>query len=77
MPTQFLHPHRVGHGAVPLLQTQRGFTAFVHRKMAQLQDASGIHTGTMGYGKTKGETADEHLAYMLDAIPPPAWRRRP
>jgi ribulose-bisphosphate carboxylase large chain len=28
---QFLHDHRAGHGAITIPQTQRGYTAFVHK----------------------------------------------
>ena len=65
-PNQFLHYHRAGHGAVTSPQTKRGYTAFVHCKMSRLQGASGIHTGTMGYGKMEGEAADKDIAYMLE-----------
>ena len=65
-PNQFLHYHRAGHGAVTSPQTMRGYTAFVHCKMSRLQGASGIHTGTMGYGKMEGENADKNIAYMLE-----------
>ena len=33
--------------------------------MARMQGASGIHTGTMGYGKMEGEAADKPMAYMI------------
>jgi ribulose-bisphosphate carboxylase large chain len=65
-PHQFLHYHRAGHGAVTSPQAKRGYTAFVHCKMARLQGASGIHTGTMGYGKMEGDPADKKIAYMLE-----------
>jgi len=65
-PRQFLHYHRAGHGAVTSPQTQRGYTAFVLSKMARLQGASGIHTGTMSFGKMEGETADRLMAYMIE-----------
>jgi putative tricarboxylic transport membrane protein len=44
----------------------RGYTAFVLAKMARLQGASGIHTGTMGYGKMEGDPADRAIAYMIE-----------
>ena len=50
-PKQFLHYHRAGHGAVTSPQTQRGHTAFVHTKISRIIGASGIHTGTMSFGK--------------------------
>ncbi len=65
-PQQFLHYHRAGHGAVTSPQTQRGYNALVHMKMSRLQGASGIHTGTMGYGKMEGDPTDKLLAYMLE-----------
>ncbi|MBT3991893.1 MAG: ribulose-bisphosphate carboxylase [Rhodospirillaceae bacterium] len=64
-PNQYLHYHRAGHGAVTSPQTQRGYTAFVLSKMARLQGASGIHTGTMGFGKMEGERGDTDMAYMI------------
>jgi len=64
-PGQYLHYHRAGHGAVTSPQSMRGYTAFVLSKMARLQGASGIHTGTMGFGKMEGEAADKMMAYMI------------
>jgi len=65
-PQQYLHYHRAGHGAITSPQSQRGYTAFVHCKMARLQGASGIHTGTMSFGKMEGEASDRAIAYMLE-----------
>ncbi|MCX6373520.1 MAG: ribulose-bisphosphate carboxylase [Actinobacteria bacterium] len=65
-PAQFLHYHRAGHGAVTSPQSRRGYTAFVLAKMARLQGASGIHTGTMGYGKMEGDQGDRAIAYMIE-----------
>ncbi len=65
-PGQFLHYHRAGHGAVTSPQAKRGYTAFVLSKMSRLQGASGIHTGTMGFGKMEGEASDRAMAYMLE-----------
>jgi ribulose-bisphosphate carboxylase large chain len=65
-PEQFLHYHRAGHGAVTSPQAKRGYTSFVLSKMSRLQGASGIHVGTMGYGKMEGEAGDKILAYMLE-----------
>lgn len=64
-PKQYLHYHRAGHGAVTSPQSMRGYTAFVLSKMARMQGASGIHTGTMGFGKMEGEAADRLMAYMI------------
>lgn len=65
-PGQFLHYHRAGHGAITSPQSQRGYTAFVHLKMSRLQGASGIHTGTMGFGKMEGSADDKAIAFMLE-----------
>ena len=65
-PHQFLHYHRAGHGAVTSPSAKRGYTAFVLAKMSRLQGASGIHVGTMGYGKMEGEGDDKAIAYMIE-----------
>jgi len=65
-PNQFLHYHRAGHGAVTSPQSKRGYTSLVLAKMARLQGASGIHTGTMSFGKMEGETGDRVVAYMIE-----------
>jgi ribulose-bisphosphate carboxylase large chain len=65
-PAQFLHYHRAGHGMVTSPSSKRGYTAFVLAKMARLQGASGIHVGTMGYGKMEGEGDDKVIAYMIE-----------
>jgi ribulose-bisphosphate carboxylase large chain len=65
-PQQFLHYHRAGHGAVTSPSAKRGYTAFVLAKMSRLQGASGIHVGTMGYGKMEGEGDDKAIAYMIE-----------
>nr|AAC38280.1 ribulose-1,5-bisphosphate carboxylase/oxygenase [endosymbiont of Riftia pachyptila]6IUS_A Chain A, Ribulose-1,5-bisphosphate carboxylase/oxygenase [endosymbiont of Riftia pachyptila]6IUS_B Chain B, Ribulose-1,5-bisphosphate carboxylase/oxygenase [endosymbiont of Riftia pachyptila]6IUS_C Chain C, Ribulose-1,5-bisphosphate carboxylase/oxygenase [endosymbiont of Riftia pachyptila] len=65
-PNQFLHFHRAGHGAVTSPQSKRGYTAFVHIKMTRLLGASGMHVGTMGYGKMEGEASDKLIAYMIE-----------
>merc|ERR1712227_705305 len=64
-PDQFLHYHRAGHGAVTSPQTQRGYTAFVHTKISRVIGASGIHTGTMSFGKMEGDASDKNIAFML------------
>ncbi|MDH5300017.1 MAG: ribulose-bisphosphate carboxylase [Gammaproteobacteria bacterium] len=63
---QYLHYHRAGHGAVTSPSAKRGYTAFVLAKMSRLQGASGIHVGTMGFGKMEGEADDKHIAYMIE-----------
>ncbi|MBN2905531.1 MAG: ribulose-bisphosphate carboxylase [Rhodobacteraceae bacterium] len=76
-PRQYLHYHRAGHGAVTSPQAKRGYTAFVLSKMARLQGASGIHTGTMGYGKMEGDASDKIMAFMLtdDVADGPYYRQ--
>jgi len=34
--------------------------------MSRLQGASGIHVGTMSYGKMEGEKDDKNIAYMIE-----------
>jgi len=63
---QYLHYHRAGHGAVTSPSAKRGYTAFVLAKMSRLQGASGIHVGTMGFGKMEGGADDRHIAYMIE-----------
>jgi len=65
-PNQFLHYHRAGHGAVTSPSAKRGYNAFVLSKMSRLQGASGIHTGTMGYGKMEGDKGDTIIAHMIE-----------
>lgn len=65
-PDQYLHYHRAGHGAVTSPSSKRGYTAFVLAKISRLQGASGIHVGTMGYGKMEGSQDDRIIAYMIE-----------
>jgi ribulose-bisphosphate carboxylase large chain len=65
-PGQYLHYHRAGHGAVTSPSALRGYTALVLAKMSRLQGASGIHVGTMGYGKMEGAQDDRNIAYMIE-----------
>ena len=76
-PKQFLHYHRAGHGAVTSPQTQRGYTAFVHTKLSRVIGASGIHTGTMSFGKMEGDASDKNIAFMLqdDVAPGPYYEQ--
>jgi len=60
-----LHYHRAGHGSVTSPQTHRGYTAFVHTKISRVIGASGIHTGTMSFGKMEGDASDKNIAFML------------
>jgi ribulose-bisphosphate carboxylase large chain len=64
--SQFLHYHRAGHGMITSPSSKRGYTAFVLAKMSRLQGASGIHVGTMGYGKMEGGADDRVIAYMIE-----------
>ncbi|WP_457668646.1 ribulose-bisphosphate carboxylase [Thiolapillus sp.] len=63
---QFLHYHRAGHGMITSPSSKRGYTAYVLAKMSRLQGASGIHVGTMGYGKMEGAADDKVIAYMIE-----------
>ncbi|MHB8919583.1 MAG: ribulose-bisphosphate carboxylase [Halothiobacillus sp.] len=65
-PSQYLHYHRAGHGMITSPSSKRGYTAFVLAKLSRLQGASGIHVGTMGYGKMEGEGDDRNIAYMIE-----------
>ncbi len=65
-PEQYLHYHRAGHGAVTSPSAKRGYSAFVLAKMSRMQGASGIHVGTMGYGKMEGGRDDKAIAYMIE-----------
>ena len=65
-PSQYLHYHRAGHGMITSPSAKRAYTAFVLAKMSRLQGASGIHVGTMGYGKMEGESDDRVIAYMIE-----------
>ena len=65
-PNHFLHYHRAGHGAVTSRQSKRGYSVLAHMKLARLQGASGIHTGTMGFGKMEGAACERGVAYMLE-----------
>ncbi|MEJ2453811.1 MAG: ribulose-bisphosphate carboxylase [Candidatus Thiodiazotropha sp.] len=65
-PGQYLHYHRAGHGMITSPSSKRGYTAFVLAKMSRLQGASGIHVGTMGYGKMEGAADDKIIAYMIE-----------
>ncbi len=76
-PNQYLHYHRAGHGMVTSPSSKRGYTAFVLAKMSRLQGASGIHVGTMGYGKMEGEHDDRVIAYMIerDSVDGPVYHQ--
>ncbi len=74
---QYLHYHRAGHGAVTSPSSRRGYTAYVLAKMSRLQGASGIHVGTMGYGKMEGSKDDRNIAYIIerDSYTGPAYHQ--
>jgi ribulose-bisphosphate carboxylase large chain len=76
-PKQYLHYHRAGHGAVTSPSAKRGYTAYVLAKMSRLQGASGIHVGTMGYGKMEGDKDDRAIAYIIerDSYTGPAYHQ--
>ncbi len=76
-PNQYLHYHRAGHGAVTSPNSNRGYSAYVLAKMARLQGASGIHVGTMGYGKMEGSKDDRNIAYIIerDSYTGPAYHQ--
>lgn len=65
-PETYLHFHRAGHGAVTSYKSPMGMDPLCHMKLARLMGASGIHTGTMGYGKMEGHNDERVLAYMLE-----------
>jgi len=58
-------------------QTQRGYTAFVHTKLSRVIGASGIHTGTMSFGKMEGDASDKSIGFMLqdDVADGPYYRQ--
>jgi ribulose-bisphosphate carboxylase large chain len=65
-PETYLHFHRAGHGAVTSYKSPMGMDPLCYMKLARLTGASGIHTGTMGYGKMEGHNDERVLAYMLE-----------
>lgn len=76
-PNQYLHYHRAGHGMITSPSAKRGYTACVLAKMSRLQGASGIHVGTMGYGKMEGDRDDRIIAYMIerDSVDGPVYHQ--
>ena len=65
-PDTFLHFHRAGHGALTSYKSPMGMDPLCYMKLSRLMGASGIHTGTMGYGKMEGHADERVLAYMLE-----------
>ncbi|NOR61939.1 MAG: ribulose-bisphosphate carboxylase [Rhodobacteraceae bacterium] len=61
----FVSAHRAGHAAVTSQRSNRGYSAFVLTKINRLMGASGIHTGTMGFGRMEGDEADRPIACMI------------
>ncbi|MCK5450037.1 ribulose-bisphosphate carboxylase [Candidatus Pacearchaeota archaeon] len=58
-PDVFIHFHRAAHGAFTRPENPIGFTVLVLSKFARLAGASGIHTGTAGVGKMKGDPKED------------------
>jgi len=65
-PDTFLHFHRAGHGAITSYKSPMGMDPLCYMKLARLQGASGIHVGTMGYGKMEGHGKETVLSYMIE-----------
>ncbi len=62
-PNVFLHFHRAGHGAFTRPENPFGFSVPVLVKFARLAGASGMHAGTAGVGKMKGDNSDDLIAF--------------
>jgi len=61
-PDVFIHFHRAAHGAFTRPENPFGFSVLVLSKFARLAGASGIHTGTAGVGKMKGDPKEDITA---------------
>ena len=61
-PDVFLHFHRAGHGAFTRPENPIWFSVPILTKMARLAGSSGIHTGTAGVGKMKGDISEDVTA---------------
>jgi ribulose-bisphosphate carboxylase large chain len=61
-PDVFIHFHRAAHGAFTRPENPLGFSVLVLSKFARLAGASGIHTGTAGVGKMKGDPKEDITA---------------
>jgi ribulose-bisphosphate carboxylase large chain len=61
-PNVFIHFHRAAHGGFTRPENPIGFTVLVLSKFARLAGASGIHTGTAGVGKMKGNPKEDITA---------------
>jgi ribulose-bisphosphate carboxylase large chain len=58
----FIHFHRAAHGAFTRPENPFGFSVLVLSKFARLAGTSGIHTGTAGVGKMKGDKKEDITA---------------
>lgn len=58
-PDVFIHFHRAAHGAFTRPSNPFGFSVLILSKFAKLAGTSGIHTGTAGIGKMKGDVAED------------------
>lgn len=61
-PDVFIHFHRAGHGAFTRPENPMGMSVLVLSKFARLAGTSGIHTGTAGVGKMKGNPQEDITA---------------
>jgi ribulose-bisphosphate carboxylase large chain len=61
-PDVFIHFHRAAHGAFTRPENPFGFSVLVLSKFAKLAGTSGIHTGTAGIGKMKGDKHEDITA---------------
>lgn len=57
-PDVFIHFHRAGHGAFTRPENVFGFSVPILSAFGRLAGSSGIHTGTAGIGKMKGDVED-------------------
>ncbi len=69
-PDVFIHFHRAGHGAFTRPENVFGFSVPVLSKFGRLSGSSGIHTGTAGIGKMKGNKKEDVTAVhaVLDKV---------
>lgn len=63
-PDVFIHFHRAGHGAYTRPENMFGMSVPVLTAFARLAGASGMHTGTAGIGKMKGDKEDVLAAHI-------------
>ncbi|MBU1151527.1 ribulose 1,5-bisphosphate carboxylase, partial [Patescibacteria group bacterium] len=68
-PDVFIHFHRAGHGAFTRPENVFGFSVPILTAFGRLAGASGIHTGTAGIGKMKGDEEDIQAVHTaLDKV---------